>query len=1000
MPRAATVGSVLRYITNANCTPRCVIVRVDRGVIVKRVSVLALALLLTANALVQAQISAEGSIRGLVRDAQGAVLPGATITAASPAVAGVRTTVSEAQGDYRLIDVPPGEYTIVAELQGFSKASRTGVLVRAGLNLSIDFTLQVGTVLETVMVAGDTPMLETQRTVQAVNVSGEMQRRLPLTVGGHWSGVTLLTPGVAAQAAEAGMGGVYFNRGTDNESHVVQVDGADVGSFRQQWPAAYFGVSTEALQDVQVKTAGIDATSPLAQGMVINIATVSGTNQFRGALGTVYTAESWNSNNVPGGTPRTVKIIQPDLSGGGPIRRDKAWFYAAARFSSERAGIGRTADVVARLEALRPGFEPFDNKRSQKFWYVKGTAQFSQNHQAYAFAQRDVDPRDSNAADWADPFDVLAFGGYGYGARLSSVWGASVTTRLLAAYNNKGINTDFKIFDGRVVDNGPAVLVHRDAFLSSGQLVGSGSIAQLNNLQTRNLWPTSKLTFSGDLTYAKNGWLGSHEFQVGVYLQPRLRVDTVDRYANGGFLLEEVVLRDRNNFSAGYSPFHRRILGVSELTSASVGAQDDAVYVQDAWRPTGRLTVTAGVRIDWIQGKDRLFDVVVLDDRAVGPRFGATYQLTSDSKNVVRASWGRVHEAPIGLRIGAAGTNRAGARDLYDLNLDGVFETEFVTPASTILSTNREIDPNRRQPFVNEWLAGYRRQFAGQLSLDASFIQRRYKHRPALIEMNGKYDGNVFSGYRNEAFNDIFLVTSNKWNWPVYSGIELTAAKQTRSLQVLAGYTRAFQHLDGTWQPNDPASFIEPEKFDNDGGLGSISRANETNSLSGSADIRNQMWLKHIGRVGAVYMAPWGIVIAGTVSAQSGLLSGPVVTRIAAADSRFGPATVQLSNGRVVPNPLATTIRFAFADRGEGQIEGPAIIALNARFGRDFAIGSRRLEAALDVFNITNRGAVQSFLGGGNQTYSPNFAKRPDGTYIGSSVQPPRSGQVTLRFVF
>lgn len=957
--------------------------------------------LLMSVASAGAQIVSEGSIRGVVRDAQGAVLPGVTITATSPTVAGTRTTVSDPQGDYRLIDLPPGEYTISGELQGFSRVSRTGIVIRAGLNVSIDLMLQVGNVSELVTVAADTPMLETQKTVQAVNVSGEMQRRLPLTVGGHWSGVTLLVPGVAAQAADAGMGGVYFNRGTDNESHVVQVDGADMGSFRQQWPAAYFGISTEALEDVQVKTAGIDAASPLAQGMVINIAATSGTNQLRGATGVVYTAESWNANNVPGGTPRTVRIVQPDVSAGGPLRRDRAWFYAAARFSSESAGIGRTQDVIARLEALRPGFEPFDNERSQKFWYVKATTQFSRDHQAYVFAQRDVDPRDSNAADWADPFDVLAFGGYGYGARLSSVWGSSITTRFLAAYNNKSINQNFEIFEGRVVDNGPATLVHRDAFLSSGRLVGSGSIAQLNNLQVRNLWPTSKLTLSADLTYLKSGWIGSHEFQTGVYLQPRLRVDTVDRYANEGFLLEEAVLRNAADLSAGYVPFHRQILGVSELVSASVGAQDNAIYVQDAWRPTSRLTLNIGVRLDWIKGEDRLFDVTVLDDLAIGPRFGATYQLTADSKNVLRASIGRVHEAPIGLRIGAAGTNRAGRRDLYDLNLDGVFETEFVEPASNIRSTDREIDPDRRQPFVDEWIIGYRRQFAGQVAVDASVIQRRYRHRPALVEVNGIYDGGVFRGYRNEAFNNIFLVTSNQWNWPVYTGVELSASKQTATIQLVAGYTRAFQDLAGTWQPNDPASFIEPEKFANDGGLGSISRANETNSLSGTADVRNQMWLKHIGRVGIVYMAPWRLVLASTVSAQSGLPTGPVVTRIAAPDPRFGPPTVTLSNGRVVSNPLATTVRFAYGDRGEGQVDGPAIVAWNARIGRDFRFTAvRRLELAVDIFNITNRGAVQSFLGGGNQLYSPNFAKRADGTFIGSSVQPPRSAQLTARFVY
>ena len=87
---------------------------------VKRIAFLAFALVLTSKRLVQAQISGDGSIRGFVRDAQGAVLPGAIITAQSPSVAGVRTTVSDPQGDFRLIDLPPGEYTIVADC----KASR------------------------------------------------------------------------------------------------------------------------------------------------------------------------------------------------------------------------------------------------------------------------------------------------------------------------------------------------------------------------------------------------------------------------------------------------------------------------------------------------------------------------------------------------------------------------------------------------------------------------------------------------------------------------------------------------------------------------------------------------------------------------------------------------------------------------------------------------------------------------------------------------------------
>lgn len=94
------------------------------------------------------------------------MLPGVTVTATSQTVAGPRTAISDALGAYRLIDLPPGEYTLQAELQGFSRFSRSGVLVRAGLNLSIDITLQVGSLQETVRVEADTPMLETQKTEQ------------------------------------------------------------------------------------------------------------------------------------------------------------------------------------------------------------------------------------------------------------------------------------------------------------------------------------------------------------------------------------------------------------------------------------------------------------------------------------------------------------------------------------------------------------------------------------------------------------------------------------------------------------------------------------------------------------------------------------------------------------------------------------------------------------------------------------------------------------------
>ena len=199
-------------------------------------------------------------------------------------------------------------------------------------------------------------------------------------------------------------------------------------------------------------------------------------------------------------------------------------------------------------------------------------------------------------------------------------------------------------------------------------------------------------------------------------------------------------------------------------------------------------------------------------------------------------------------------------------------------------------------------------------------------------------------------------------------------------------------------EPNDPASFIQPDAFANDRGIGSV-RGNVTDSLSGTADTRNPMWEKDQLRLSVVYFAPWSLVLATNLSVQSGPYSGPVVTRLAAPDPRFGPPTVTLSNGRVVSNPLATTIRFAHANRGEGQIKAPYLNLVNLRVGRIFTFGKRKLDVSFDVFNLFNADTDQQFFDGGNQLYSSNYAIK-DGEFFGVNRQPPRQGQVTMRFAF
>ncbi len=131
-----------------------------KNVLCKFVVACVAAVALVGHGVADAQTTVNGSIRGLISDEQGALLPGVTVEATSPTVAGTFMVVSDTAGAYRLIGLPPGEYAVTVELTGFSKLERRGILVRAGLNLAVDFSMKLGTLSETVQVVGETPMLD------------------------------------------------------------------------------------------------------------------------------------------------------------------------------------------------------------------------------------------------------------------------------------------------------------------------------------------------------------------------------------------------------------------------------------------------------------------------------------------------------------------------------------------------------------------------------------------------------------------------------------------------------------------------------------------------------------------------------------------------------------------------------------------------------------------------------------------------------------------------
>jgi hypothetical protein len=946
-----------------------------------------------------AQTSADGTIHGRVVDSSGAALIGVNIVARSSSVGGTFKASSDAEGNYRLTELPAGtDYVVEAETQGFEKFVRVGLVVRAGLNVTVDIALKVGSQTQTVEVSGDAPVIDTQSAEQAVNLSGELLRNVPITGRHDWSDSLQITPGIISASSDAQGGQTYFLRGSENENHATLLDGMDIGSFEQNWPSNTISIANESLGDIQIKTGANDASSPAAMGMVINLASPVGSDQYHGSLLYLIGPASLNANNVPGGNAAASATQQPDFSFGGPIRKQHAWFFVSGRYIHRNDGISQTSAQDSYLQQIDPGFRPFPNESRGFVFLDNSSVQLTERHRLMGIVQYDSRKQNANYQWYTANIATSQYGGGAYGLRLISAWTPKLTTRFLVAYNDKGVNGSLAAIGG--VGSKPEVDVYTTYSPSAGTLAGQGaSLATLNNLSSVSLNPARKPTISGDTTYYIPRAWGTHEIGLGFYLQPHEMDRTTTYYANsGGIIQEDAALNNPNNPSQGYTIFHTQsVNGTSSFLSSYIGANDYAWYVQDRWHPIARLSITAGLRPDWISGRDLQFKVTTQHSWNYAPRVGGAYVLTKDQKNVIRASWTKITDITNASYLGTAATSTVTKTDTY-YNPNGTVFSQVVTPGSTSSLLGKTFDPERHQGYVREWLVGYRTQLPGELVVDVSYIDREYRDRPTQYDTNQIYTatangGTVWSGLVNPALNNTYYVTNNKWNWFVYQGYEITVSKQTRKLQLFSTYTYSPDHLAGTFQPYDPTAIIEPTKFANNAGLGSV-RGNVTNDWTG--DTRNRMWQRNQSRTGVTWQGPWKIRLSSTVTAQSGTPGGPVITTLTALGTpyagQYGPATLSIS-GRTVSNPLATTYRFKYANRGIGQIWCPWLIQWNTLVGREFRITDRQtVEADLNIYNITNNGAAQQFINGNNAA-SSTFGSL-------QNVQLPRSAQISLRYHF
>ena len=227
-----------------------------------------------------------GSIQGIVKDSSGAILPGVTVEVRSPSAVGVTTATTDANGHYRFPALPPGTYEVSATLQSFKPAKIVDAFVTLGKQLTIDLTLQLAGVTESVNVTAESPLIDVKQNASFATIQRETIERMPK--GRDFATILRQAPGAQqeSKAGSCGAGcGVQIDGASGSENRWI-IDGMDTTNIQT-------GVSGKTMlldfvQEVQVKSSGYNAEFGGATGGVISVLTKSGSNAFHGQAGSYY----------------------------------------------------------------------------------------------------------------------------------------------------------------------------------------------------------------------------------------------------------------------------------------------------------------------------------------------------------------------------------------------------------------------------------------------------------------------------------------------------------------------------------------------------------------------------------------------------------------------------------------------------------------------------------------------------------------------------------------
>jgi len=302
-------------------------------------------------ALLPASVFAQASITGVVKDGSGAILPGVTVEAASDAlIEKVRSAVTDGTGQYRIVDLRPGTYSVTFTLTGFSVVKREGIELTGSFVASVNADMKVGGLTETITVTGETPIVDVQSVRRQTTLSNDVLTTVP--TARSWAATAILIPGITIQAGTSAdiqitpQMTVFGGAGGRTNEGRMQVDGLGTGAALNGGGVSTYVADISNAQEVVTTTSGGLGEAEVG-GPSMNIVPKSGGNAFKGQAYLSDVPSSWVGSNytpelqarglgVPG---QLIKQWDETFGAGGPIKKDRLWYYGTYRDEGQHRSI-------------------------------------------------------------------------------------------------------------------------------------------------------------------------------------------------------------------------------------------------------------------------------------------------------------------------------------------------------------------------------------------------------------------------------------------------------------------------------------------------------------------------------------------------------------------------------------------------------------------------------------------------------------------------------------